>query len=427
MKWIGRNDTVPVNTPFFYGWLIVLIGGLGVFFSGPGQTYFISVFIDQYIEDFGWSQTQVSSIYSAATLVSAFCMFFMGRLIDKLGQRKMVVIVSIMLAMAAFFNSMVTNLVMLFFGVLMLRLFGQGSMTLIPNTLIPQWFMTKRGKALSYMAIGGFASSAAFPPVNVWLVGEIGWQATWVLWGVVVLVVFTPLALFFVRNRPEDVGMLPDGHTVVRKPKGDETEVEEPEVEQRWTFAEARRTKAFWLILSCVGIPALINTAITFHLIALFGENGLSAGVSAFVLSGMAILGFPITLIAGRVIDRVKVNYILAFIFALEIVLLAMLDITTTFAMAVVFTIVWGLSNGFERIALSYVWPQYFGRAALGSIQGLATSVMVLGSAIGPLPFGVAYDYFGGYEEIIWISIVFPAIGILCSLLAKQPVKPTYD
>ena len=423
MNFLGNNHTVPIKSSFFYGWYIVFIGALGVFFSGPGQTYFISVFIDQYIKDFGWSRSQVSTIYSAATLISAVCMFFMGRLIDRFGHRYMIVFVSSMLAVACFFNSFVTNLTMLFFGILMLRLFGQGSMTLIPSTLIPQWFMSKRGQALSYMAIGGFASSALFPPLNVWLVGLIGWENTWILWGTTILVLFTPLAYFLVRNKPELVGLEPDGFVTPQFHDQHKDRKSMKKFESDWTFKEAIRTKAFWFIMSCVGIPALVNTAITFHLISIFDQNGLGTGVAAMVLGGMALVGFPVTLIAGRVMDRVKVNIILAGIFGLEIVLLMMLQITNTSVMAVLFALVWGASNGFERIALSYIWPSYFGRAALGSIQGLATSVMVFGSAIGPLPFGVAFDIYGGYSEIIWISIVFPIIGIISSLLAKKPVK----
>lgn len=423
MNFLSNNHTVPLKTSFFYGWFIVFIGGLGMFFSGPGQTYFISVFIDQYINDFGWSRSQVSTIYSAATLVSAVCMFFMGRLIDRFGHRHMIVLVSIMLALACFINSFVTNLTLLFLGILMLRLFGQGSMTLIPNTLIPQWFMAKRGQALSYMAIGGFASSALFPPLNVWLVNEIGWENTWILWGATILVFFTPLAYFLVRNKPEQVGLELDGFVTAKTTVHNKDSKSKGINESDWTFNEAIRTKTFWLILSCVGIPALVNTAITFHLISIFEQNDLGMEVAAMVLGGMALVGFPVTLVAGRVLDRVNVNIILAGIFASEIVLLLMLQITNTWVMAVLFALVWGASNGFERIALSYVWPSYFGRTALGSIQGLSTSVMVFGSAIGPLPFGIAFDIYGSYTEIIWFSVLFPILGIIGSLLAKKPTK----
>ncbi|WP_409252614.1 MFS transporter [Bacillus sp. SCS-153A] len=415
------SSHAPVHTKFFYGWIIVAISGLAVFFSGPGQTYSVSVFIDRYIADFGWSRSQVSTIYSAATLLSGLCMFFVGWFIDRFGQRRMLAFVSIGLALACLLNSMVSNIAMLFLGFFLIRLFGQGSLTLIPNTLVPQWFILKRGKALSFMAIGGFASSAAIPPVNAWLVSQYGWSFTWTVWAVLLLVIFTPLALFFVRNKPEDIGLLPDGRQV----RPDVDEEEEEDLEDNWTFQEALKTKAFWLILFCVSIPALVNTGITFHLISIFKWNDLSAGSAALVLSLMALVGFPVTLLAGRVLDKVKVNYVLAGIFLGEIIFILFLFLTKTPWLAIVFGLLWGISGGFERIALSYIWPNYYGRAALGRIKGTATTVMVLGSAFGPLPFGFAYDTFNGYTEILLLTLILPAIGIIFSLLAKKPKRET--
>lgn len=415
-----HHSTVPFQSNVYYGWYIVFISALCVFFSGPGQTYSVSVFIDAYIRDFGWGRSEVSSIYSAATLLAGLCMFFVGRFIDRFGQRSMLVTISLLLSLACFFNSIVANLVMLFIGFFLLRLLGQGSMTLIPNTLVPQWFISKRGKALSFMAIGGFASSASFPLINTWLVTEYGWQFSWIVWGVLLIIIVMPLSYFLVRNKPEDVGLLPDGHVVST------SLIEKENVtlsEENWSLKEAMNTRAFWLILFCVSIPALINTGITFHLISIFKWNDLSVGTAAIVLSLMALIGFPITLIAGRILDRVKVNYVLAGIFLGEVIFTLFLLMTDSTIKAIVFGILWGISGGFERIALNYVWPSFFGRASLGSIKGTATTVMVLGSAFGPLPFGFAYDYFHGYTEILIFSLIFPIAGMICALLAKKPEK----
>jgi MFS family permease len=420
---IQMNVMATFMSKFYYGWVVVAIAALGVFFSGPGQTYSVSVFIDSYINDFGWSRSEVSSIYSAATLLSGLCMFFVGRFIDRFGQRRMMVFVSIALVVACFWNSYVSNMTMLFIGFFLIRLFGQGSMTLIPNTLVPQWFITNRGKALSYMAIGGFASSALFPPFNAWLVTQYGWSFSWKFWGILILIIFTPLALYFVRNKPEELGLLPDGRKVNHSLNGEASDTDEEELEVNWSYQEAIKTKAFWLILFCVSIPALINTGLTFHLISIFKWNGLSAGSAAVVLSLMALIGFPVTLIAGRVLDRVKVKYILAAIFLSEIIFTLFLLVTKTPWLAIAFGVLWGISGGFERIALNYVWPSYFGRSALGSIKGTASTVMVLGSAFGPLPFGFAYDTFGGYTEILLLSLIFPVLGIVCSLFASKPEK----
>ncbi len=72
----------PVSTPVYYGWVIVVLSAMVMFFSGPGQTYSVSIFIDYYIETFGWSRSLVSSLYSGATLVSGLTLTFVGKKAD---------------------------------------------------------------------------------------------------------------------------------------------------------------------------------------------------------------------------------------------------------------------------------------------------------------------------------------------------------
>ncbi|WP_281659371.1 MFS transporter [Halobacillus sp. Cin3] len=413
------------GSPFYYGWVIVFIAGLSVFFSGPGQTYSISIFIDYYIDDFDYTRSLVSGIYSGATLAAGFILFMMGRLIDRFGQRAMMVAVGMCLALALFWNAFLAGPVMMFIGFFLIRLFGQGSMTLIPNTLVPQWFIRKRGRALSVMAIGGFASSALLPPLNTWLIEAFGWRMTWGIWGTALLVIFVPLAFYLVRNRPEDIGEVPDGS---RKP-ADGQEIKNPNVEvneKSWTLKEAMATRAFWFILFCVTVPALVNTAITFHMVSIMELRSLDAGVAAMVLTLMAVVGFPVTFISGWLVDRFRVHYILAVTFFGHILTLLLLLVTDSWAAAVGFGCLWGVVNGFERIVLNIVWPNYFGRAHLGSIKGLAQTVMVIGSALGPLPFGIFYDWLGGYQEIIVLTVLFPVTATVLALLSPQPDYADY-
>lgn len=423
MKW--SNDQAPVNPPFFYGWIIVFVAAMGVFFSGPGQTYSISIFIDYYIEDFGYSRSTVSGIYSGATLLAGFTLFMMGRLVDRFGQRYMMTAIGMLLAFAAFWNAMLIGPIMMFLGFFMIRLFGQGSMTLVPNTLVPQWFIGKRGRALSVMAIGGFASSAAFPPVNAFLIESIGWRSTWTLWGVLVLVIFVPAAFFFVRNQPKMIGEIPDGNPRAREKNKDLN----PNVdvnEKSWTISEAMKTRAFWFILFCVSVPALVNTAVTFHIVSIMGQKGQSPEIAATVLTLMAVVGFPITFIVGYLVDRFQVHYILAITFLGHLLTLGILYFTDAWWLAIAFGVMWGIVNGFERIVLNIVWPNYFGREHLGSIKGLAQTVMVTGSALGPLPFGIFYDWLGGYQEVIILTMIFPITAGIFALLSPQPDYERY-
>lgn len=405
---------------FHYGWVIVAIAALSQFFSGPGQTYSNSIFIDYYIQDFGWSRSTVSAIYSGATLAAGFLLFFVGRLIDRNGSRKMAVIVSVLLAVACLFNSFVTSMLMLFIGFFFIRLLGQGSMALISNSLIPQWFVKKRGRALSIAAIGGLVSSAAFPLLNVWLIEAFGWRMSWMVLGAIIIVLFMPFALFLIRNSPEDVGLLPDNGAAEKMDKKKKhTE------EASWSVSEASKTRAFWLLLVCAAIPGIVNTGLTFHLVSIFKENSLSLEAAAGVLSLTALIGLPVTFLTGLLLDKVKVQYMLVLVFAGEIVSLLLLQNANFMAAAIIFGLVWGVSMGMERIVMAVVWPNYFGRKHIGSISGISMAMIVTGSALGPLPLGIAFDVFGGYAEILWALMLFPAIGMAAALMANPPVKDT--
>nr|WP_289215313.1 MFS transporter [Halobacillus campisalis] len=415
------KSQAPISPPFYYGWVVVAIAGLSMFFSGPGQTYFISIFIEHYLRDFEYSRSMVSGLYSTATLCAGLALFLVGKLVDIWGQRVMMTLAGFLLALACLWNSLLTGPVMMFVGFFMLRLFGQGSMTLIPNTLVPQWFIQKRGRALSVMAIGGFASSALMPVLNTWIIDSIGWRMTWTMWGILLLVGFAPLAYFLVRNQPKDIGEVPDGKEKEQKNQTEKKKVTLEVNEISWTLKEAMRTRAFWLILFTVSVPALVNTGVTFHLVSIIQGKGMTESVAALVLTLMAVIGFPVTFLVGYLVDRISVHYVLALTFCAHIIALLFLLQVNSWMGAVIYGVIWGVANGFERITLTIVWPNYFGREHLGSIKGLAQTVMVLGSAFGPLPFGIFFDWFGGYQEILWLMILLPVLALVFSLLSPKP------
>lgn len=413
------KQAAPIHTPFYYGWVIVAISALSYFFSGPGQTFSNAIFIDYYIEEFGWSRSTVSGIYSAATLLAGFLIFMVGRLFDSQGARKMAALISSLLGLACLFNGLIANTIMLFIGFFFIRLLGQGSMSLTPKSLVPQWFIAKRGRALSLAALGAMVGSAVFPLLNVWLIETFGWRMAWLLLGASVLVIFTPLALLLIRNRPEDIGLRPDGEVV----RTGETAGKSLSADISWTVKEAQKTRAFWLLLFCVATPALVNTGITFHLVSIFSQQSLAPEAAATVLSLMAVVGFPVTFLAGYLLDKIEVRWMLVALFAGEIIFILLLQQATVLSLAILFGVVWGIVSGIERVTLSIVWPNYYGRRYIGSINGIAMAVMVIGSALGPLPFGLFYDFLGGYDEALSFLLIIPALAIAASILAKPPMK----
>lgn len=218
----------------------------------------------------------VSSYYSIATLIAGLIIPIVGRAIDDKGHRKMIVLISTMLGFVCFWMSFVTKPLMLIVGLLFLRLFGQGSMTLMSSTLVPQWFINYRGKALSLMTLGGVARSALIPPFNNWLIGNMGAAFTWRVWMILLITAMTPIGWIFVRNRPEDMGCLPDGNLKLHN-KRDKFTTKINSSQYPWTLKEAIKTKSFWLMLFCMIVPSMINTGIIFHMVSIIEEKGFTS------------------------------------------------------------------------------------------------------------------------------------------------------
>jgi MFS family permease len=413
------SKKVPLKTPFFYGWIIVLISGLSIYFSGPGQTYNVSVYIDSYINEFGWSRTMVSSMYSMGTFAAGMMMGIIGRLFDHYGHRKMSMIIAACFGGALFFMSTVNSVTMLLVGFFLIRLFGQGSMGLIGGTLVPQWFIRRRGRAMSIVSVFGALSLATFPVMSIWLIQNFGWQNGWRLWTIVLWFVALPLFYYFIRTRPEDVGLYPDNEVLPESHNGEVTFFEE----ESWTLREALRTRSFWFVNYITIIPSAIITGCVFHQISILGQSGLSPETAALISSVISLVNLPIVLLAGGLADRIQMRYLMALTQGLLLAVVLSLYIANSMTLVLIYGIIMGIQMGIQAIIRGVVWPDYFGRKHISTIRGVNMMAGVIGSALGPLPFGYAFDKFGGYSEILLFSMIFPFAGILIGLLAKKPVK----
>jgi MFS family permease len=315
--------------------------------------------------------------------------------------------------------SMVNSVVMLLAGFFLVRLLGQGSMSLSGNTLVPQWFIARRGRALSLVSLGGAVSSALLPPLNTWLIQSYGWRMGWRFWSLLLWAVMVPVAYLVTRDRPEEVGLSLDGGTADRVPDDMNFKAE------GWTVREAMGTRSFWLLLICMMIPSAIVTGLIFHQVSVMEQVGLPPETAALVLSVMALVRLPTALVAGQIADMVEARYLLAASLGGLLVSMIVLMLAGSVYLALAYGILVGVMMAFQGIVSGVIWPEYFGRRYLGSIRGVTMMAGVVGSALGPLPFGFAYDIFGGYSQVILASMIFPLLGVVAALVATPPSRGT--
>jgi len=95
---------------------------------------------------------------------------------------------------------------------------------------------------------------------------------------------------------------------------------------------------------------------------------------------------------------------------------------------AIIFALIFGLNNAVTMTFVGYLWPRYFGRKHLGSIQGTGQMIMIIGASLGPLPLGYALDTWGNYDGMLTVLAVIPAsISIVVAFLMPHPKLPEPD
>ena len=219
------------RSPVFYGWVVWLMAVIGNAATSPGQSFSISLFIDHFIVDLGMDRTTVSGIYGLGTFVAAISLTWVGKQIDLRGNRRMSVAITLLFALALLASSTIAGPVALFFCFVAIRGLGQGSLTLVSTTAVAQWFRQRRGQVLGFSLVIYAVFQAAYVPWLQNVITAVGWRQAWVVLGLGIGLLVLPLMWLFLRDKPEDFGLVPDGKRA---------QTDNFATEVNWTLSQAR-------------------------------------------------------------------------------------------------------------------------------------------------------------------------------------------
>ena len=407
-----------VNQRFFYGWVMLGVAALGMFASGPGQSHIFSVFILPIGQDLGISHTAVASAYAMATLAAAFGLPWVGRLVDRHGVRPVMLSVAVLLGFAAMAFGAVSGMVTLALGFAALRFLGQGSLMLCSANLVAQWFDRRRGFALSLMGLGFSLTMAAHPPLAQWLIDQLGWRAAWFWLGIMTWLLLVPVVAILVENNPESLGLQPDGDAA----DGNGNQAARRQgADVGLSIGQAVRTPAFWIIALSLATFSMLVTGLFFHQVSIFQSAGLSPQMAAWVFPISAVTMVLAMPVFGRLLDRVPTKPMFACAMLTMTAAMLALVFVHDAATAALYGIVFGINNAAVHTHMTYVWPRFFGRRYLGSIQGTAQTIAVVGASIGPLPLGAAFDLYGAYTGALLTLAGLPVLCSIAILLMRPP------
>lgn len=400
-------------SPVFYGWVIWGVATLGFIASSPGQSFTTSLFIDQYIKEFGLGRTGVSTLYGLGTFIAALSLTWFGRKVDQYGNRLTSVVVSVVFVVVVFAVSLINGPVTLFLGFIALRALGYGAIPLVNSTAIAQWFWKRRGRMMSLMLVVFSVFQALFVPFLQDLIADYGWREVWVLMAGAVAVTLLPVSWLLMRDSPEDFGLLPDGAVP--------TQTNSLSSEDNWTLAEARRTWIFWIFMAGRIMSPAWGTGLIIHQMSLFAVVGHSSAVTAQIYSMTAFVSAGVALLSGVMVDRTLPGRVLGFQLLALISAMALAMVMTEQWMLVFYAISFGYVIGNGAVFDGAVWTNLFGRQHQGTIRGFVATGTIAGTSVGPILFGLSYDTFGNYNAVLVLGIALATVPMVMSFFTSKP------
>lgn len=429
-----RFPPSPEHYPFFYGWVVVAAGTLGVLSSIPGQTMGVSVFTPRLMEALSLSSTQLSIAYAIGTVGSGLLLVLAGRLIDQFGVRRAMVVVCICYPLTLLFlastgisaeavssilgsgSHTAVAMAVITIGFFLLRFIGQGLSALVPRVMIGKWFERRRGLAVGVSGIFvsfGFGYAPVF--LNT-LVHAYGWRGAYGALALMVGAGMGFVAWAFYHEQPEDFGLLKDG----RHPESGE-EPHPLDLVRDFTLREARRSYEFWVYSLGLASQGLIMTGLTFHILAIAEQAGLTEKQGLSIFLPMAMISVVTNLSAGWVGDRTKLKYLLM----LQMATLTLGTVSTakfgSFPWRCMVIAGFGMAGGLFGNLMGVAWARFYGTLYLGAISGQNMSIMVIMSAGGPLLFAASFGMTGSFSVGLLLGACLPVIIFAAAAFSGNP------
>ena len=372
------------------------------FFSSFGQTFLISLFVPYFLQEFQLSNAGFGSLYSAATLSSAAVLPWLGKWIDHIPLRMYSTFVALGLVLASFMVAISWHVALLFVGLLLLRLSGQGLSSHTAQTAMAKFYDHQRGKALSISNLGFPLGEAVLPLGITALLTVFNWRMTW---GTILLVIACVMIPFIhlVLNRG-DSNLDEDNEAVSQNNDAD------------YSYMRVLTDYRFYFLFPAVLLPPFWATGFFLYQISVAESLGWTAALiaSAFVI--FAVTRILASLGVGPMIDRFRARTIFPYY---------MLPMAGGFVFAFYHPGSWsaflymallGATMGMGGALKSALWAELYGTKTVGTVRSLFSSLMVFSTALSPFMMGWLIDNNVAMTTILFWAVVTTMLGTLLAM-----------
>ncbi len=411
----------------FYGWVNLAV----IFTFNIAVIFMLNAFgycLRPWVKEFGWSYGATSFAQTLALILTGLASPMVGIFLMKQGARKALVIGSAINVVALLMISFQTHIWQLFLwsGIVMgLGMSIGGMLTMM--TVTNNWFIMKRSIAVS-ISMGSMGLSIVLGPFLMSTINSIGWRRSYLMIACITFVLGVVVPGLFLKNKPEDIGQVPDG------PVSQKIKKTEPKknlyknlykTPVDFTAKEALRTRSLWLLTIYGMLQFFCINALMPHLVTFLLDLGISSNTAALA-SGLIMAVMSISsLVIGFLGLRFKMHSL-----AVASAVIGMIGFATILAahslpVVIAYCIILGIGFGINGIAMGNLIPDYFGRSEFPKIMGYTTPLFTIGSSVGAPIAGFIRDKTGSYIPAMEVCLAMLFIGFLCICFAKPPVHPS--
>ena len=400
-------DTIKSN------FKIILFGFIFLFASSVGQSFFIGLFNSEIRNELNISHGEFGSIYGIATLCSSFLLIWVGKKIDDFKLVNYSIFVIVLLASSAIFFSYVNGIILLFIGIFLLRLSGQGLMAHTSTTAISRYFEKRRGKALSVVFLGMSLGEFLLPVLIVYLLSFIYWRELWIQISIVVLIFLPLVCLYTVKDI-----------TIQSRENDNDNKKKDTSLIKSWTRKEVLRDFKFYTILPCLLASPFVITGIVINQSFILESKNWDDYALAKAFMSYSLFTVLTLFFSGLLVDKFSSRKLLLYLnLPMIIGLIVLIFFKHTYS-AYAFMGLLGITNGFANVLISSLWAEIYGVNYLGAIKALTGSLMVFSTALATAVFGLLIDYGNSIERISAICLIFTILSTLIIIVFRNSYKP---
>lgn len=374
-------------TTDFHGWRVVS-AAFGVLFVVYAIQFSFGTFVDDVVDDTGWSETRLQLIFAIYIFGYSALSAVTGIFTDRYGPRRVVAIGAVLLTAGYLIWASAPNLWVAFLGLGLVAPLGMSATWVPCSATVVRWFVERRGLALAVATAGGSLANIIAPPVAASLVEAYGWRAALTSFALVGGAVMLASSYWFKRD-PESHGQFPDGKDHPPAAVEGQTGLD---------LSEAIRTSTYWLIFAMYALSFLVVFVPFVHANQFAIDLGVSPVTAATVISSIGIGGLIGRLLVGPLSDRFGRKQLAVCAFAFET--LAFVGIATSQGLAMLYpsAILFGLAYGGGVTLLPALVGDYFGREHAGAIVGRIFATAGALAAVGPYVAQLLVDASGSYR-----------------------------